>query len=70
MKVQMARSGGTFCKCGERAQRSGKGRTKPQQLHTRGALKPGSYLSIGCGFKEAEAVPEALTGQAQLDLLL
>lgn len=54
----------------ERAQRSGKGRPKPQQLHTGGNVKPGSYLSIGCGFKEAEAVPEALTGQAQLDLLL
>lgn len=33
-------------------------------------LKLPSYLSIGCGFKEAETVPEAFTGQAQLNLLL
>lgn len=37
---------------------------------TGGALKLASYLSIGGGFKEAEAVPEALTGQTQLNLLL
>lgn len=38
--------------------------------HTRGELKLAPYLSIGCGFKEAETVPEAFTGQAQLNLLL
>lgn len=39
-------------------------------VHTRGDLKLASYLSIGCGFKKAETVPKALTGQAQLNLLL
>lgn len=29
-----------------------------------------SYLSIGCGFQEAETVPKAFTGQTELDLLL
>lgn len=33
-------------------------------------MKSASYLSIGCGFKKAETVPEPLTGQAQLNLLL
>lgn len=33
-------------------------------------MAPASCLSIGCGFQEAETVPEALAGQTQLNLLL
>lgn len=65
MKVQMARSGGTFCKRRNSTEVRDGGR-----LHTALYKQSPSYLSVGCGFKEAETVPEPLTGQTQLNLLL
>lgn len=40
------------------------------QKKERGGGGAASYLSVGCGFQEAETVPEALAGQTELDLLV
>lgn len=40
------------------------------QRTKKGGAASASCLSIGCGFQEAETVPEALAGQTQLNLLL
>lgn len=68
MKVQMARSGGTFYGAAvEGKVDDGDGSVKGQRQRCH---KVSSCLSVGCGFQEAEAVPEALAGETEFDLFL
>lgn len=71
MKVQMARSGGTFYRAaaGKRRLITGPQR-KCERATTKGRHNVSSCLSVGRGLQEAEAVPEALAGQTEFNLLL